>query len=220
MFYLDETNSIRNAIFKCNPSTGLYMDQDTAFWPVVAEGAPKPHNNSGMTVFNRGDHLGYRLYYHDENMHLNELSYDPDEEIWSYEGVINQDVPSNNAIAATPGKDNGNFTVVTPRDDKNIQLTRWGLDRNWYICKLSLLVSCPGPNVIMLTFLQQQPPTHSKATSAPTRPPPPPSRSTTPRPTTTPSPSGPASPNRSASASTPPGRATCTTSAATSHSTG
>ncbi|KAK3395547.1 hypothetical protein B0T20DRAFT_37696 [Sordaria brevicollis] len=133
MFYLDEDNSIRNAIFKCNPSTGLYMDQDTAFWPVVAEGAPKPHNNSGMTVFNRGDHLGYRLYYHDENMHLNELSYDPDEERWTYEGVINQDVPSNNAIAATPGKDNGNFTVVTPRDDKNIQLTRWGLDKTWYI---------------------------------------------------------------------------------------
>lgn len=133
MFYLDETNSIRNAIFKCNPSTGLYMDQDTAFWPVAAEGAPKPHNNSGMTVFNRGDHLGYRLYYHDENMHLNELSYDPDEETWNYEGVINPDVPSNNAIAATPGKDNGNFTVVTPRDDKNIQFMRWGLDKNWYI---------------------------------------------------------------------------------------
>ncbi|KAK3954850.1 hypothetical protein QBC32DRAFT_335219 [Pseudoneurospora amorphoporcata] len=133
LFYLDEFNSIRNAIFKCNASTGLYMDSETQFWPVVADGAPTPHTNSGMAVFNRGDKLGYRLYYHDEKMHLNELRYDPNTFTWSWEGTINHDVPSNNAIAATAGKENGNFTVVTPRDDKNIQLTRWGLDKNWYI---------------------------------------------------------------------------------------
>ncbi|KAH7634397.1 hypothetical protein B0T09DRAFT_353063 [Sordaria sp. MPI-SDFR-AT-0083] len=130
LFYLDESNSIRNAIFKCNASTGLYMDAETQFWPVVADGAPTPHTNSGMTVFNRGDKLGYRLYYHDEDMHLNELRYDPNTFTWSWEGTINHDVPSNNAIAATAGKDSGNFTVVTPRDDKNIQLTRWGLDKS------------------------------------------------------------------------------------------
>ncbi|KAJ4409947.1 hypothetical protein N0V85_004032 [Neurospora sp. IMI 360204] len=133
LFYFDESNSIRNAIFKCDPSTGLYMDSESQFWPVVAEGAPTPHNNSGMTGFLRDQNRGYWLYYHDEDMHLNGLSYDPATTTWTWEGTINHDVPGSNAIAATAGKGQGNFTVVTPRDDKNIEVTRWGLDKNWYI---------------------------------------------------------------------------------------
>ncbi|EGO53607.1 hypothetical protein NEUTE1DRAFT_150876 [Neurospora tetrasperma FGSC 2508] len=133
LFYFDESNSIRNAIFKCDPSTGLYMDAESGFWPVVAGGAPAPHTNSGIAAFLRDQNRGYRLYYHDENMHLNELSYDPDTTTWNWEGTINHDVPGSNAIAAVDGRDQGNFTVFTPRDDKNIQITQWGRDKNWYI---------------------------------------------------------------------------------------
>ena len=86
-------------------------------------------------------------------MHLNELRFDPNTNTWSWGGVINHDVPSGNAIAATAGKDQGNFTVVTPRDDKNIELTRFGLDTNWYICKFhqstgidTLILTLPSSN--------------------------------------------------------------------------
>lgn len=198
----------------------------------MAGGAPAPHTNSGIAAFLRDQNRGYRLYYHDKDMHLNELSYDPDTTTWSWEGAINHDVPGSNAIAAVDGRDQGNFTIFTPRDDKNIQITQWGLDKNWYICKLHhLSASChpeklhrhPTPKHhhhhhtnLPHSSIQPPPPIRSRVTSAPAPPPRLHSKSITQPPPTTPSPSGRASPNASASASTRPLSATSTTSAATS----
>lgn len=140
IFYIDEDGNIANGYFNCNMTTGMFLSQGN--W-VISAGAPTPHSNSGLASIVLGSESGYRVYYHDSDGAINELSYTNDDG-WKYLGVISHDINSLPALgAAFSGKNN--ITVVSPRDEQNIGVTRYTKDDTWYrsrLCHVCYLAVC------------------------------------------------------------------------------
>lgn len=129
LYYLDEHNEIVNALFNCNMTTGLF--ESAGSW-IISSMTPLPLSaNSGLTTILLGDLEGFRVYYHDENMAVNELGY-TQRERWTYKGVISQDRQGSSAIAAAFTV-NGNISVVTPKDAENMEVTRYHDDTTWHV---------------------------------------------------------------------------------------
>lgn len=127
IWYLDGTNNITNAFFHCNMTSGRFLLQGN--WTVTS-GAPSVHSNSGLAAIVLGEDSGYRVYFHDEDGAINELSYSRNSG-WEYHGRISRDINSLPAIGAGfSGKEN--ITVASPRDEENIAATRWNKDETWY----------------------------------------------------------------------------------------
>ncbi|KAM7217321.1 hypothetical protein V8F06_007264 [Rhypophila decipiens] len=129
IYYLDKYDVVVNAVFNCNMTTGLFeLDGN---W-VISGVAPLPLSpNSGLATVLLGNTAGYRVYYHDENMAINELAYKPEGD-WRHTAVISQDPQYSSAIAAA-FDGNENITVVTARDTENIEVTRYHADTTWRI---------------------------------------------------------------------------------------
>ena len=127
IFYIDEDGNIANAFFNCNMTTGMFLSQGN--W-VVSSGAPSIHSNSGLAAIVLGAESGYRVYYHDSDGAINELGYTNDDG-WKYLGLISHDINSLPALGAAFSNKN-NITVVSPRDEQNIGVTRYTKDDTWY----------------------------------------------------------------------------------------
>ncbi|KAM7205344.1 hypothetical protein V8F33_001175 [Rhypophila sp. PSN 637] len=129
IYYLDKHDVVVNAVFNCNMTTGLFeLDGN---W-IISGVAPLPLSpNSGLASVLLGNMAGYRIYYHDENMAINELAYKPGDQ-WRHKAVISQDPQYSSAIAAA-FTGNENITVVTARDTENIEVTRYHADTTWRI---------------------------------------------------------------------------------------
>lgn len=110
-------------------TTGLFESDGS--W-VISASTPLPLSpNSGLTAVLLGPKAGYRVYYHDENMAVNELGYTTDEG-WQHKAVISQDRQGAPAIAAA-FSGSANISIVTARDAENIEVTRYQNDSIWRI---------------------------------------------------------------------------------------
>jgi hypothetical protein len=126
---MDSQGNIANALFNCNMTTGLFVSQGN--W-VISNGAPSIHSNSGLAAVVLGSTAGYRVYYHDNDGAISELSYTSSTD-WQYTGIISQDINSLPALAAAFSGTN-NITVASARDQRNIATTRYNKDETWFRC--------------------------------------------------------------------------------------
>ncbi|KAK4192477.1 hypothetical protein QBC35DRAFT_224683 [Podospora australis] len=127
LFYVDEKDQICNAFFECNMTTGLYTNRGS--W-IVSGSVPSISSNTGLSLVLLGEEGGYRIYYHDKDNKTAELGYTKSSD-WEYKGIISEDISQPQAIGAMfNSKDN--ITVVTPRDDRHIAVTRWNKDQTWW----------------------------------------------------------------------------------------
>jgi len=121
-------------------TTGLFEGDGS--WVISSYITPLPiANNSGLTTLLLGPKAGYRVYYHDENMAVNELAYTTVEG-WQYNALISQDRQGSPAIAAAFSagvKANANISVSTARDAENIEVTRFQNDSTWRISTYPML---------------------------------------------------------------------------------
>jgi hypothetical protein len=127
IWYITEEGSVANGLFNCDMNTGLFLRQGN--W-VVSNDAPSVHSNTGLAAVVLGEDTGYRVYFHDSDGAINELHYTRDTN-WSYRGPISQDINSLPAVAAA-FSGNGNITVVSPRDERNVAASRWNRDETWF----------------------------------------------------------------------------------------
>ncbi|KAL2158388.1 hypothetical protein VTH06DRAFT_4436 [Thermothelomyces fergusii] len=127
IWYIDKTNNITNGFFTCNMTSGRFLLQGN--WTITS-GAPSIHSNSGLSAIVLGEDTGYRVYFHDEDGAINELYYTLDSG-WEHRGPISQDINSLPAVGAGfSGR--GNITVASPRDERNIAVTRFNRDETWF----------------------------------------------------------------------------------------
>jgi len=135
IFYFDEDNRIVNALYDCDMDTGLFTRTGSY---IISEPELSIHPESGLTAINLGgqyDWQGYRLYFHDANMTVNEYAYNPVEVYWTTNGPVSKDVQTSPAIDAAWSGTN-NISVVTPRDDENAEISRFHNDGKWHISTL------------------------------------------------------------------------------------
>ncbi|KAL1871982.1 hypothetical protein VTK73DRAFT_1812 [Phialemonium thermophilum] len=128
IFYQDTQDRIINVLLQCDWPTGKFKRQGS--W-VISDGAPSINEKTGLAALLLGSTTGYRVYFHDANMTINELGYTTDTD-WGYNGIVSQDPQISTAIsAAFTGKNN--ITVVSPRDSNNIEVSRFNTDQTWHI---------------------------------------------------------------------------------------
>jgi uncharacterized protein (DUF1501 family) len=102
----------------------------------ISKNAPSVHSKTGLAAVVLGSKTGYRVYYHNANQSISEIGYTTADN-WNYNGIISQDTQSSFAIhAAFSGKNN--ISVVTPRDSKNIEVTRYNSDSSWHISEQTI----------------------------------------------------------------------------------
>ncbi|KAK4125302.1 hypothetical protein N657DRAFT_655339 [Parathielavia appendiculata] len=128
IFYITTEGQIANTYVRCDMDTGFFKSDGN--WVVSRGIVPSIHNNSGLAVVVLSSTAGYRVYYHDSNGAINELSYTNADQ-WHHRGVISQDDNSLPALAAT-FSGNNNISVVSARDERNIAVTRWNKDATWF----------------------------------------------------------------------------------------
>lgn len=143
VFYLDKDNGIANAVLECDMQTGLFKSQGN--W-IISDSAHSIHPNSGLAVVLLGSSQGYRVYYHDENMAVNELGYAQDEG-WEWRRVVSpyhQPMP-----AMAIGSTNANITIVTAYDEDNLEEIRYNSDGLWWTSKSLLSLYDPLQDIYM-----------------------------------------------------------------------
>ncbi|KAI1408216.1 hypothetical protein F5Y13DRAFT_172875 [Hypoxylon sp. FL1857] len=127
IFYLDNNDNIVNALLKCDWNTGHW--QITGEY-ITSEGSPKVAPTSALSAVLLGSTDGYRVFYNDLEGTLHQVGY-TSATTWAYYGTISHDTTSTQAIASTfSGK---NISIVRPRDDKNIGVSRWYTDNLWHL---------------------------------------------------------------------------------------
>ncbi|KAI1379975.1 hypothetical protein F4677DRAFT_408150 [Hypoxylon crocopeplum] len=128
IFYMDEDDNIVNAVLSCDWNTGHW--QNTGEF-TISQGSPKVSPTSGLSAVLLGSTNGYRVYYNDLDGTLHQIGYTPTT-TWGYYGVVSHDKASSQAIAST-FSGNDNITVVRPRDDLNMGVSRWYTDNLWHV---------------------------------------------------------------------------------------
>jgi hypothetical protein len=140
MWYQDESLDIVNTLLTCDWTTGQFTR--TGSW-VVSYGAPAVHPETGLGSLLLGSSAGYRVYYHDQKMAIRVIYYSNDNG-WAYHGRVSADPMATTAIGvsqyANPNNQgNANITVVAPRDDENMEASRFNVDESYWICRSYLL---------------------------------------------------------------------------------
>lgn len=133
LFYQNNNDDIVNAIYTCDFPTGRYMHYESL---VISDrsGTPAPHTRTGLAVALLGEDEGYRVFFHDRSMRLQSLRFTRVES-WSYGGPVSTNINRSGMAIHTMFSGVRNVTVVTPRDDANMELTRLNIDGTWHICK-------------------------------------------------------------------------------------
>lgn len=97
------------------------------------------HPSTGLAVELLGSTTGYRVYYHDADSQVNQLSYTT-ETNWNYFGAVSQD-PTFGMALASAHSDANNITVVFPKSAKDVEVSRLNKDGDWHIC-MSCSLAC------------------------------------------------------------------------------
>lgn len=127
IFYLDNNDEIVNALLKCDWNTGHWLNTGEY---VTSSGAPKVAPESGLSAVLLGATDGYRVFYNDLEGSLHQIGYTSTSS-WAYYGVVSNDKMSTQGISSAFY--NKNITVVRPRDDKNMGVSRLYSDQSWHI---------------------------------------------------------------------------------------
>lgn len=134
MFYQAQNGDLINSLFYCDMDTGKFENQGS--W-VISDGVPQVDdqqsisNETGLASLVLGDTEGYRVYYHDANMHIHEISYTT-ETNWHYSGGVSQAPAFSRAIHAQ-FTGSGNISVASPKDAQNIEVSRLNSDKTWHL---------------------------------------------------------------------------------------
>ena len=130
-----------NALYQCDWPTGKFVNQGS--W-VISGDAPSVNSETGLATLLLGDTAGYRVYYHDDDMAVNEISYQQSKG-WHYLQVVSPDHPATSAIhaafAGDGNSDAANISVAIPWDSENIEMASLNSDEpsTWNISELSPL---------------------------------------------------------------------------------
>jgi len=119
-------------VYTCDWPTGVFR---TVGSYLISSGAPSVNENTGLASVLLGSTAGYRVFYHDQNMTVNQLAYanGVNNNNWGWDGVVDYDVPRGNALASQfTGADN--MTVAYPKDASNVGVARYNSDKLWHIC--------------------------------------------------------------------------------------
>jgi hypothetical protein len=92
------------------------------------------HPKTGLAVVNLGADKGYQVYFQQEDRTTSILRYDPHTP-WGFLWNISQDPIKGNPISAG-FTDQNKVTVVTPRDEGNIEVSTLQSNETWVICEL------------------------------------------------------------------------------------
>lgn len=135
VFWHSVNGTIVNAIYNCDNESGTFVRQGPEY--VISETAnvknSSIHENTGLAVELLGSTAGYRVYYHDNKSQVQELFYTTKTN-WNYGGIVSQDPVSSFALG-TGHSSTDNITVVFPKSDKDIEVSRFNSDNSWHICK-------------------------------------------------------------------------------------
>ncbi|PON28975.1 hypothetical protein TGAM01_v202083 [Trichoderma gamsii] len=133
VFWHSVNGTIVNAIYNCDNESGTFVRQGPEY--VISETAnvknSSIHENTGLAVELLGSTAGYRVFYHDNNSQVQELFYTTKTN-WNYGGIVSQDPVSSFALG-TGHSSTDNITVVFPKSDKDIEVSRFNSDKSWHI---------------------------------------------------------------------------------------
>ncbi|KAI1772704.1 hypothetical protein F4818DRAFT_444088 [Hypoxylon cercidicola] len=127
IFYLDNNDEIVNALLKCDWNTGHWLNTGEY---ITSGNSPKVAPTTGLSVVLLGATDGYRVFYNDLDGTLHQIGY-TSITTWKYYGVVSNDRVSAQAIGSTFS--NNNITVVRPRDEKNMGVSRLYSDQSWHL---------------------------------------------------------------------------------------
>ncbi|RFU80027.1 hypothetical protein TARUN_2145 [Trichoderma arundinaceum] len=138
IFWHAENGYIVNGFYNCNPETGALVQQGEYNISHTAQ-VKSVHNNTGLAVELLGSTAGYRVFYHDAEGQVNEMSYTQKTD-WDYYGTVSQDPASGFALASAHSAAN-NISVVFPKSAKDIEVSRLNQDGKWHISTFPETVS-------------------------------------------------------------------------------
>lgn len=119
----------------------MECDWNTGYWSptgsyVTSDNAKSISSSTGLAAVLLGKEGGYRVFYHDNGGTLRQIGYTAASGKWVDLGEVSPDASSGNAIGATFSNDN-NMTVVTPKNQENMEVSRWNTDQSWRISKFT-----------------------------------------------------------------------------------
>ncbi|KAK4183519.1 hypothetical protein QBC35DRAFT_97308 [Podospora australis] len=132
IFYQNNNDDIVNALFHCDHQTGEWSEQPETDVISDRPGMVAPNSVTGLSVALLGQSEGYRVFYHDKVRALHALKF-KQEENWSYGGPISPNTNRSTLIVNSMFSGVRNVTVVSPRDDGNIEAVRLHSDEAWHI---------------------------------------------------------------------------------------
>lgn len=120
-------------LWKCNGSG--HFNLYSSFSQRTIGAGQSIHPRTALMSLNLGDTAGYRVYYQDERKETSTLAYSETTDVWDTQGRVSGD--SIKGIAISAGfMDINNITVVTPRDESNIEISTQQRDGTWVIATL------------------------------------------------------------------------------------
>lgn len=141
LFYQNNNDDIVSAIYTCNFTTGQYKHVESN---VISDraGTPAVHPQTGLAVALLGEQEGYRVFFYDTRMTLQSLKFTQTEG-WSFGGPVSTNTNRTGMAIHSAFSGVRNVTVVTARDQANMELTRLNIDGTWHVCE------CAGVNFVL-----------------------------------------------------------------------
>ncbi|KAK8122243.1 hypothetical protein PG984_010913 [Apiospora sp. TS-2023a] len=140
IWFQDENDDIINSNLHCDMNTG-YWSHGGSY--TVSGGAKSPSPNTTLSAVVLGATAGYRVFYRDTSNHLHWIGYLPGSSGWSDYGTLSNDEMKSNAIAAGFTEGN-NITVITPKNNENMEAVRLNDDKSWHISTFPRPLSSPN----------------------------------------------------------------------------
>ncbi|KAK0655789.1 hypothetical protein B0T16DRAFT_302194, partial [Cercophora newfieldiana] len=129
VYYIEKNGRVANALLECNMNTGRFKSNGN--WIISGEDN-SVHPNTSLAAILLGSTGGYRVYYNDADMTINEIGYQPGGDGWVWRGIISRDIQASPALGAFfTGKEN--ITVASIRDAQNVEVVRYNSDTTWKV---------------------------------------------------------------------------------------
>ncbi|KAM0257760.1 hypothetical protein ACHAQJ_004211 [Trichoderma viride] len=132
IFWHAADGTIVNGLYQCNDDSGSFAQTGEYVISNTSNVSPDDiHPNTGLAVELLGSTAGYRVFYHNKDGQVNELSYTTSTN-WDYGGSVSQDSTSGFALGSAHSSTD-NITVVFPKSSKDIEVSRLNQDNTWHI---------------------------------------------------------------------------------------
>ncbi|KAK7985109.1 hypothetical protein PG988_002731, partial [Apiospora saccharicola] len=140
VWFQDENDDIINSNLHCDMNTG-YWSHGGSY--TVSGGAKSPSPNTTLSAVVLGATAGYRVFYRDTSNHLHWIGYLSGSSGWSDYGTLSNDEMKSNAVAVGFTEGN-NITVITPKNNENMEAVRLNDDNSWHISTFPRPLSSPN----------------------------------------------------------------------------